>query len=456
MKVLVLGSGNVSVQICSYISRDPGCDITLLGNDAALDGIASRIPHVRGLRGDIASPVDLAQAEIADTDLLVATTDDERGNILASYFANRINKDVRVICRVRRDDEHELLRRANGGFVDVLVNPERELAAAAQRLLSSRSMFLRRPILNERAQIVGLRIGEASNILNTQLRQLTPLFENLTAVIVGFRRNGQLRIARSDDELFAGDQIYFMAARFDIPRALDIFGIRSARRDNTIIFGAGDVGLRIALGLEEESRNSRVKLIESRRELAEVAAEVLGRTIVFHGDSLDEELLSEAGIEFADAILAVSDRDRDNVLALAKARTLNSKALTIGLVESPSMAEMADPLGIDVSLNLLRTTVSAILPHVRQLFVDRVLIIGDDEAELIELRVSAASSLRGKKIKDARFPDGILIGALLRNNFIKKIHPDVRLRRGDRLALFVLSDGIAEATRFLHSNAFAR
>jgi Trk K+ transport system NAD-binding subunit len=49
----------------------------------------------------------------------------------------------------------------------------------------------------------------------------------------------------------------------------------------------------------------RVKVIEREpRQKAELAADALERTIVLHGDGLDMELLREANIERADAVLA--------------------------------------------------------------------------------------------------------------------------------------------------------
>ncbi len=456
MRVVVLGAGTVGTDICAYLSRDDECDITLLGEGDALDGIASRFPNIDGIRGDVASPVSLAQAGVAEADVLVASTPDEKANILAGYFTNRMNRSARIICRVRSSEYQSVLARANGGFVDVLVNPEQEVARAALRLIESRDMFFRCNILDDKAQAIGLRIGDKSNILNTQLRQLTPLFEDLSALVVGVRRNRRLRIAGSDDEVYAGDQIFFTAANRDIKRSLEIFGIESARHDHVVIIGAGDVGLAIAQGLEKNSRGTRIKLIDRRKNVAEAAAEQLSKTIVYLGDGLDEEILEETGISSADAILAVTEEDRTNILALAKARTRNSRALTAAHLNDASISDLAESVGIDVTLNPQRTTVSSILPHVKRMFVERVNIIGDDEAELVEVRVSSASSMRGKLIKNASFPDGVLVGALLRDGKIRKIHPNVRLRRSDRLALFMMADGSSETTRFLHSNAFAR
>ena len=77
---------------------------------------------------------------------------------------------------------------------------------------------------------------------------------------------------------------------------------------------------------------------------AELAAEALERTIVLNGDGLDAALLREAGIERADAMLAVTDDDRANMLVAVRAKA-EGCALAIALINDPSNGGADGPAG---------------------------------------------------------------------------------------------------------------
>ena len=78
-----------------------------------------------------------------------------------------------------------------------------------------------------------------------------------------------------------------------------------------MLIGAGHVGLSIAKTLEAQTNRIRAKVIEKDRTIAEGAANELEKTIVLHGDGLDEGLLEEANISKSDVILAVTDDDKN-------------------------------------------------------------------------------------------------------------------------------------------------
>ena len=94
----------------------------------------------------------------------------------------------------------------------------------------------------------------------------------------------------------------------------------------------------------------RIKVIERNRSVAEEAADALERTIVLNGDGLDSTLLTEAGIGRADAVLAITDDDKTNMLAAVRAKSMGCK-MAIALINDPTMVSMMGTLGIDAHIN---------------------------------------------------------------------------------------------------------
>lgn len=332
--------------------------------------------------------------------------------------------------------------------IDVVISPEREVAEAALRRLAAPSAFDTESFLEGRAQLLGISLEDDCPVLNTPLRQLTDLFSTLRALVVGVRREGHLFVPEAGDQLFSGDQIYVFTVTGDVERTLEIFGKSVPRRERVIILGGGNVGLAVARRLEMGEGRIRAKVIELDREVAERAADALERTVVLHGDAMDIDLLKEAGISRADAILAVTDDDKVNLLAAVQAKSAGS-GMSICLVNDPSLVALMEPLQVDAYINPRATTVSSILRHIRHGKVRAVYSVGDAEAEVIEAQVLGTSPIAGQRIRDAGLPEGVLVGAVMRGDEVIKPTSSTRIDEGDVIALFCLSADVPEVERLL-------
>ena len=206
--------------------------------------------------------------------------------------------------------------------------------------------------------------------------------------------------------------------------------------------------MRIAKTLEESKHRVRTKIIEKNRLQAEFAAGSLERTIVLHGDGLDSGLLDEANVSKTDAILAVTDDDKTNMLAAVRAKSRGCKK-AIALINDPTMSALMEPLGIDAYINPRSTTVSSILKHIRHGKVKNVYSIGDAEAEIIEAQVMSTSPIAGSRIGEIDFPEGVIVGGILKGGEMIKPDSTSKIEDGDVIALFALSKDIPEVERLL-------
>jgi trk system potassium uptake protein TrkA len=229
---------------------------------------------------------------------------------------------------------------------------------------------------------------------------------------------------------------------------LDVFGKSQGEQNRIILIGGGNVGLRIAKSLEMSENRVRTKIIENNRSRAELAASSLERTIVLHGDGLDSGLLEEANVSKTDTILAVTDDDKTNMLAAVRAKSRGCKK-AIALINDPTMSPLMEPLGIDAYINPRSTTVSSILRHIRHGKVKNVYSIGDAEAEVIEAQVMSTSPIAGSRIADIDFPEGVIVGGILKNGDMIKPNSQSKIEEGDIIALFVLSKDIPQVERLL-------
>jgi trk system potassium uptake protein TrkA len=451
MKVIICGAGQVGWQIARHLSGENN-DVTVVDNNPELVRRATDTLDVQGIAGNASYPDILDRAGARDADMIIAATYSDEVNMVTCQVAHSVFAVQRKIARLRAqnylDPGYSDLYRRDHLPIDVVISPEREVAEAALQRLAAPAAFDTESFLEGRAQLLGIMIDEDCPVINTPLRQLTDLFSTLRAVVVGIRREGALFVPSAGDQIFAGDECYIFTETEDMTRTLEIFGKTQAKQERIVIIGGGNVGLGVAQALEARTERVRVKMIEKDRDCAERAADALDRTIVLHGDGLNSSLLEEANITSADAVLAVTDDDKTNLLASVRAKEMGCP-MAIALINDPTLVPLMGPLDIDAYINPRATTVSSILRHIRHGRVRGVYSIGDAEAEVIEAQVLGTSPIAGQKVKDIAFPEGTLIGAVMKQSKVVRPTGEMRIEEGDVIAIFAMSDDVPEVERLL-------
>ncbi|MEX0367119.1 MAG: Trk system potassium transporter TrkA [Ruegeria sp.] len=451
MKVIICGAGQVGWQIARHLSGERN-DVTVVDNDPDLVRRATDTLDVQGVAGFASYPDILDRAGARDADMVIAATYSDEVNMVTCQVAHSVFGINRKIARLRSQSYltaiYSDLYRRDHMPIDVVISPEREVAAAALQRLSAPEAFDTELFIDGQAQLLGIALDEDCPVLNTPLRQLTDLFSTLRAVVVGVRREGSLFAPEASDQLFAGDETYVFAHVDDVPRTMEVFGKTMRKQERVVLVGGGNVGLTVAKTLEKRATRVRAKVIERNRRCAELAAEALERTIVLNGDGLDVNLLAEAGVARADAMLAVTDDDKTNMLAAVRAKA-EGCPYAIALINDPTLVPMMGPLGIDAYINPRATTVSSILRHIRHGRVRSVYSIGDADAEVIEAEVLSTSPLAGKKINEIDFPEGVLVGAVRKGDEVIRPVGNTRIDDGDVIAIFALATDVPEVERLM-------
>ena len=288
MKVIICGAGQVGWQIARHLSGENN-DVTVVDNNPDLVRRATDTLDVQGIAGFASYPDILDRAGARDADMIIAATYSDEVNMVTCQVAHSIFAIPRKIARLRSqsylDAIYSDLYRRDHMPIDVMISPEREVAAAALQRLSAPAAFDTETFLDGRAQFLGITIDDDCPVVNTPLRQLTDLFSTLRTIVVGIRREGRLFAPEPNDMLFPGDACYICVVNEDVPRTMEVFGKTTRTQERVIIVGGGNVGLAVAKKLEAKGRGIRSKVIEKSRKIAEVAADALERTIVLFTSS---------------------------------------------------------------------------------------------------------------------------------------------------------------------------
>ena len=450
MQVIVCGAGQVGYQIARHLAAE-GNDVVVIDRSEELVAKITETIDVRGVTGYASLPDILDKAGARDADMVIAATYSDEVNMVACQVAHTIFEVPRKIARVRSqgylEPQWRDMFRRDHMPIDVIISPEIEVAQVVLRRLNSPSAFDSANFLDGRVRVIGTRLPEDCPIVNTPIRQLSDLFPDLKAVVVAYVRDGRLRSASADDQLFEGDEVYFIADENHVNRTLGLFGQTTQSAAKVVLVGGGNIGVQVAGQLERSG--VRCKLIERDRTKAEHAAETLERTIVLHGDGLDQEILREANVDEAHAIATLTDDDKVNVLSCALAKEIGCRR-AIALTNDPSFSSLSEPLGIDAFVNPRAATVSTILRHVRRGRIRALYSLRDGEGEVFEAQVLPTSVMAGKRLRDLELPNSVVFGAVLtQDGEVKTPNGDLTIQAGDHVVIFSLKSDLKKIENLL-------
>jgi trk system potassium uptake protein TrkA len=216
-----------------------------------------------------------------------------------------------------------------------------------------------------------------------------------------------------------------------------------------LIIGGGNIGFNLAKNIEETLEGVRVKIIEKDKTRAEFLANELNNSIVINGNGLDEEVLSEANLDEAETVLALTNDDEDNLMVsvlvekFAKdQKDINDKR-TMALINKPNYSLLQSSLKIDDLIDPRMNTVSSILKHVHKGTIENAYTISNGEYEVVEAEIIETSELINKELKNANLPDQIRIGAVLRDKKVIIPKSDFIFQNDDKIVLIVKKDTIS-------------
>jgi trk system potassium uptake protein TrkA len=404
---------------------------------------------VQAFVGNAALPDVLENAGAADADMIIAVTFADEVNMVACQVAHSLFNVPTKIARIR---QHSFLEPVWADLfsrehlpIDVIISPEIEVAQAISRRLAVPGAFDMIPLAEDKVRVIGVRCTADCPIVNTPLRQLTELFPDLHIVIVGIVHEENAFIPKSTDQMFPGDEVYFVADTEHVPRALAAFGYQEQEAHRMVIIGGGNIGLNLAK-LIEATPDMTARIVERDQARARKIASMLPDTMVTWGDGLDAEILEEINIRSADTVVAVTDDDETNILGSLLAKRYGVER-TIALANKTTYSSLVTTLGIDVLVNPRAITVSTILQHIRRGRIRAVHSLRDGFGEIIEAEALETAPLVGSQIREGKLPSGVIIGAIVREGEVIIPRGDTDVRARDRIVLLATSGSVKKVEK---------
>lgn len=157
--------------------------------------------------------------------------------------------------------------------------------------------------------------------------------------------------------------------------------------------------------------------------------------LVIHGDGSESEILKDAGIEKADAVLILTRDDNTNLTICQIVKKFSVKRIA-ARVNDPSKQDLFIGLEITAAISPISAVASYFKNAITQGSGKSIVSIARGKAEVLEINASN-EKLYGKKIKDLGLPAGATVSMVLRDSDVIARPDEEILRKNDILTVIV-------------------
>lgn len=442
MKILIAGGGQTAALVARRLIRE-GNEVTLIENNIERCEQLEELLDANVIHGNATSIRLLRTANIQDVDMFIALTSEDQVNVLLCLIAS-VEFQVKIKMARLRTHEFESwqsILRKTGLKIDLVIHPETEIVNRILRVVRLPGVSEIIDFAEGRVKLFGMNINESNWMANKTVVDLDRLIPSKSFLIAMIFRGQQVIIPHGDEVLRPGDHVYTVTSATEVASVYRFMGLEAQEPlDRVFILGGNQVGILIAEALERQG--IAVKLFERDLDRCNKISQILKKAVVIHADGTDETILAEENIKGVGAFLAMTNHDEDNIMAALLARKLGAKKV-VALINRLNYLPIIQRLGINTTVSPRLSAVDLILRFIRKGRVLSVTTFREEEAEAIELIAGERSKYVARNLKEVRFPNGVIVGAIVRSNG-EVIMPrgQALIQPGDRVIFFALETTI--------------
>lgn len=435
MYVIIIGGGDVGTFIAQVLTEEAH-DVVVVDPDenavGKLQGLDVLVIHGSGV-----SPPILQRAGIDRADLFLALSPVDEINLVSCMIAKKHGRaTMRTVAKVKQSHY------VGGGAaftaddldpVDELVHTERAMAVIALDMLRYSGSGELRELAGGKLVLVGMLLGEESPLISETLAEIR---EDLPkeSLIVAVQGVDGVRIPTGNDRLRADERAYVLTLPKHLTELTILSGQPWYRVNRVLLIGVGNTGLTLAHDLE--AKGFTTTLLEKDNDRAEHVAALLRKSTTLHGDGSDPDLLKRIiHDQHIDAVVVLLKDPERSLLLGVFAKSLGAKKVIVRC-DKPEYAHLAHKIGVDAIISKKRAVANAVLRYVSRGRVESTLLLGEHDVEVIDFRIPAVparAELTTMPIKTLGFPEGALVGAVVRDGTAIIVSGDTVLKARDEL-----------------------
>jgi|SRR5690554_378042 len=414
MNIIIVGAGEIGSHLINLIAEEGHNIIVIDSQQKAIEAVTDNY-DVKGIVGSGASQEILQEANVFNTDILIAVTPSDEINILSCLVAKH-NNVKHVIARIRNPEYSNQNQFFHELGLNMIINPELETANKIAELLLFRGALKINNFASEEIELVEIKINKDSPIIGRPLKEIFKQFPT-KILICAVERNEKAIIPDGSFILKEGDKVHFTVSVNKLTEVFKQLNLFKSHCKSAMIFGGGKTSFYLAKKLIENNIN--VKIFEANIHRCEELSYALDNVVIINGSISDESLLKEEGIDKVDALIALENRDEDNIIISLYAKDIVPKVITN--LNRISLENILYTFGLETIISPKSIIANKIIHYISLISDDLTTKIQtfynliNNQVEVSEFYISTKTEFTNKTFKELKIKPNVLVANIIRN-----------------------------------------
>ena len=222
-KILIVGGGNIGLILAKFLETNfEGARVKIIEkNKERAELIATELSSSIVVCGDALDEEILKEANIEETDTILALTNDDEDNIMVCVLAEKYSPEKRTIAIVNKPNYSLLQKSLN---IDDLVDPRMTTVSRIMEHVHRGTIGTVYSLLDGEYEFIEAKILEKSELLNKKIKDSNLPEDIRIGAIV---RKNQVIIPKSNFIFGKDDLVVFLAKREELKAVESIFSVGS-------------------------------------------------------------------------------------------------------------------------------------------------------------------------------------------------------------------------------------
>ena len=222
-KILIIGGGNIGFNLAKNIETTfEEVRVKIIESDKKkAELIASQLNNTIVINGDGLDEEVLAEANVEESETVLALTNDDENNIMACVQVEKFSKDKRTIALVNKPN-YGLLQ--SSLKIDDMVDPRMTTVSTILKHVHKGTIQTVYTLLNGEYEIIEAEIVETSELINKSLKDSNLPSEIRIGAIL---RKDDIIIPKSNFVFKKDDLVVFLSKRDQLSKVENMFRISS-------------------------------------------------------------------------------------------------------------------------------------------------------------------------------------------------------------------------------------
>ena len=220
-KILIIGGGNIGFHLAKMVEENfEGARVKIIEKDKSrAEEIASDLTSSIVINGDALDEEILKEANLEESETVLALTNDDENNIMACVLAEKTGQTKRTIAIVNKSNYSLLQSSLN---IDDLVDPRMTTVSRIMEHVHRGTIATVYSLLDGEFEFIEAKVLEKSELVNKKIKESNlPENTRVGAVV----REKQVIIPRSDFMFEKDDLVVLLVSRDQLNEIENIFSI---------------------------------------------------------------------------------------------------------------------------------------------------------------------------------------------------------------------------------------